>query len=85
MQASDEAMRLMVEFGDDSLLMSFVGTVNQIKLEVGTSRAILRAIRSQSQSSTRNMNIQLLATNVNDLRIRASKFKESVLEIGRND
>lgn len=83
--ASDEAMRLMVEFGNDSLLLGFVATANQLKLEAANLRARSRTMRQQTQSSTRNASIQLLSLAVNDLRVRAGKFKETVMEISRND
>lgn len=84
-QASDEAMRLMVEFGDDTLLMGFVGTANQLKLDVSNFRAGLHSIRRQAQSPERNASMQLLMVEARDLGSRASKIKETVLEISRND
>jgi hypothetical protein len=85
MQASDEAMRLMVEFGDDSLLMGFVGEANQFKLEARSLRARSKAISQQVQSLERNVSSQFLEVEVKDFVTRTGRLKEVVLEISRND
>jgi hypothetical protein len=72
-------------YGDDDLLMSFVGSANQIKLDATIFRAKLNAIRQQAQSPKGNASVQLLMVQSKGLGVRASKIKEIVMEISRND
>lgn len=84
-QASDEAMRLLVEFRNDNLLLGFVAKANQFKANIKTLQARLQQIRPLVPSSARNIKIQFLLVQARDTRLEVSRFKENVMEIARND
>ncbi|HAJ64314.1 MAG TPA: hypothetical protein DCP31_37995 [Cyanobacteria bacterium UBA8543] len=83
--ASDEAMRLMAGFGQDPLLLNFVSTSNQYKMDIATLKAKLLQLRQEMPSSARNLKVQILLAQATATRTRAGRFKETVMEVGRND
>ena len=83
--SSDEAMRLMAQFGNDALLLDFVATANQFKSEANLIKLQLRQIQSQVPSQARNASIQVLLTRVSLFKAETARFKSVVLEISRND
>jgi hypothetical protein len=82
---SDECMRLMVEFGNDSVLQGFVAESNQFKADIKLLQVQLRRLKQEIPSVERNAKLQIFLAQVKATRLSAGRFKERVMEISRND
>jgi hypothetical protein len=83
--ASDEAMRLVTEFGNDVLLLDFVATANQHKNQISLMKLRLVQLKNEASSDSRNTELQVLLLEAKALKAETGRFKELVREIGRND
>lgn len=83
--ASSEAMRLIAQFGNDPLLMEFVATANQIRDRISRYRLLVIQLKQQQASSERGVKVQLLLSQVSQIRNEASQLANLVREIGQND